>query len=101
MGRELVKVIATTKPTSFFNNVPAVAVGAFSVLKQETDAVARDLQITLDTQQSNEWDEYNKIITTIASRATAVLPLQILGTQWPLQAPMLQIATDQITLSYR
>ena len=35
-GRELIKVIATTKPTSFFNDVPAIAVGAFSELKQET-----------------------------------------------------------------
>ena len=94
-GRELIKVIATTKPTSFFNDVPAIAVGAFSELKQETVSVSRDLQVTLDTQQSNEWDEYNKIITSIASRATAVLPLQILGTQWPLQAPTLQIATDK------
>ena len=77
-GRELIKVIASTKPTPLFAAGAAQTAGLFTALKADSRSVARDLQVTMNTpsaDQVQEWDDYNKVITTIAARPTAVVPL--------------------------
>ena len=59
--------------------------------------MARDLQVTIDAQTSHEWDDYNKVITTIASRPVAAVPLVPApsGVAWPALGSTLRIATDK------
>ena len=61
-GWELIKVIGSTKPTSLFSARTAPAAGLFTTLKSNSRSVARDLQMTMQTQADQEWDDYNKII---------------------------------------
>ena len=68
VGRELIKVVASTSPTPLFPAVKTTRAGPFSTLDAGARSVARDLQVTMDTQSSQEWDDYNKVITTVTSR---------------------------------
>ena len=68
VGRELIKVVATTSPTPLFAAGKMRSAGPFAALDGGARAAARDLQITMDTNASQEWDDYNKVITTITSR---------------------------------
>ena len=96
-GRELVKVIATTRPTPLFAAVKTTGAGPFTALDADTRSVARDLQVTMDTKADQEWDEYNKVITTIASRPVAVVPMAPApaGTAWPAAPFGLRLATGK------
>ena len=64
-GRELIKAIASTKPTPLLAAWAAPAVGLFTSLKSSSWSVAKDLQVTMETQTNQEWDDYNLIIHTI------------------------------------
>ena len=68
VGRELIKVVASTSPTPLFPAMKMTRAGPFATLGAGARAVARDLQVTMDTQSSQEWDDYNKVITTVTSR---------------------------------
>ena len=68
VGRELIKVVATTSPTPLFPAGKMRSAGPFAALDGGARAAARDLQVTMDTQASQEWDDYNKVITTVTSR---------------------------------
>ena len=68
VGRELIKVVASTSPVPLFPAMKMRSAGAFATLDGDARSVARDLQVTMDTQASQEWDDYNKVITTIPSR---------------------------------
>ena len=48
-------------------------------------------------QTNHEWDDYNKVITTIASRPVAAAPLMPApsGVAWPAMGSTLRIATDK------
>ena len=100
-GRELIKVIASTKPTPLFAAGGGQTAGLFTALKADSRSVARDLQVTMDTPSSvdpgQEWDDYNKVITTIAARPATVVPLAPapLGTAWPAQPFGLRIAAGK------
>lgn len=96
-GRELIKVIASTTPTPLFAAGGAQAAGLFTTLKSDSRSVARDLQVTMDTQANHEWDDYNKVITTIAARPSAVVPLAPapMGTAWPAQPFGIRIAAGK------
>lgn len=68
VGRELIKVIASTSPKPIFGTGKTRSAGAFATVTAGARSMARDLQVTMDTQADQEWDDYNKIITTVASR---------------------------------
>ena len=94
VGRELIKVIASTSPAPVFEAAKPMGNGPFAALETGR-SVARDLQVTLDAQASHEWDDYNKVITTIAGRPVALVPLAPAAVAWPAAATGLRIATDK------
>ena len=97
VGRELIKVIASTSPTPLFGAAKPVGTAPFAVIDADARAVARDLQVTMATGATHEWDDYNKIITTIASRPFAAAPLAPTpaSVAWPVSASGFRIATDK------
>ena len=99
-GPELIKVIASIHPTPLFSAGASTAAGPFASLKADSRSLARDLQVTMNaaaTEAEQEWADYNKVITTIQSRPSAVVPLAPApaGTSWPAPEFGLQIATDK------
>ena len=96
-GRELIKVIASTSPTPLLAASQTRSAGPFTAVEGDTRSVARDLQVTMDTEHEQEWDDYNKVITTIASRPVAAAPMvpAPAGTAWPAPAFDLRIATGK------
>ena len=99
VGRELIKVIASTSPVPLFDAAKLTGAGPFAMVSGDGRSVARDLQVTMDARPaSHEWDDYNKVITTIASRpVAAVVPLMPAptGQAWPVAGSGLRIATDK------
>ena len=99
VGRELIKVIASTSPVPLFDAAKLTGAGPFSMVSGGSRSVARDLQVTMGAQPAgHEWDDYNKVITTIASRpVSAVVPLVPApsGAAWPVAGSGLRIATDK------
>ena len=99
-GRELIKVIASTNPTPLFAAGAAQGAGLFAILNTDSRSVAKDLQVTMNASSADgkqEWDDYNKVITTIESRPTAVVPLAPAptGTAWPAQPFGLRVAAGK------
>ena len=68
VGRELIKVVATTSPVPLFAAGKMRSAGPFAAFAGGARSAARDLQVTMDTNASQEWDDYNKVITTVTSR---------------------------------
>ena len=68
VGRELIKVVASTSPVPLFPAGKTRSAGPFATVEADARSVARDLQVTMDTQANQEWDDYNKVITTVTSR---------------------------------
>ena len=99
VGRELIKVIASTSPVPLFDAAKLTGAGPFSMVSGGSRSAARDLQVTMGAQPAgHEWDDYNKVITTIASRpVSAVVPLVAApsGVAWPVAGSGLRIATDK------
>ena len=99
VGRELIKVIASTSPVALFDAAKLSGAGPFATVSGGSRSVARDLQVTMSSQPTgHEWDDYNKVITTIASRpVSAVVPLMPApsGQAWPVSGTGLRIATDK------
>ena len=99
VGRELIKVIASTSPAPLFDAAKLTGAGPFAMVSGGSRSVARDLQVTMDAQpMGHEWDDYNKVITTIAGRpVAAVVPLMPApsGVGWPAAGSGLRIATDK------
>ena len=97
-GRELIKVIASTSPTPVFAAADGGG-GPFTVLAAGGRALARDLQVAMDTQAEQEWDDYNKVVTTVATRPMALAPLApgVPGeaAAWPADPLGLRVATDK------
>ena len=95
-GRELIKVIASTNRTPLFAAMKTTGAGPYKTLDTDTRSVARDLQVTMDTK-ADEWDVYNKVITTIASRPAAVVPMAPApaDTAWPAAPFGLRVATGK------
>ena len=109
-GQELIKVIASTQPTSFVpGGTPA---GPFMMLWSDSRTLARDLQVTMDGGGgAQEWADYNQVITTIGAQsavgvpgvgvpgAGAVVPLVPApagaGTAWPQAGYGLRVSTDK------
>ena len=96
-GRDLIKVVATTSPTPLFAAMKTTAAGPFAALDADTRSVARDLQITMDSGADQEWDEYNKVITTIANRPGGLVPMAPAPADaaWPAAPFGLRVATDK------
>lgn len=68
VGAELIKVIASTSPEPIFGTGKTRSAGPFATVTAGARSMARDLQVIMDTQADQEWDDYNKVITTVASR---------------------------------
>lgn len=97
-GQELIKVIASTKPTPLFaaaKKAGRAGAGPFATLDADARSMARDLQVTMDKETDQEWDDFNKVITTVASRPAAAAPLAPAGSPWPAPPLGLRIATDK------
>ena len=98
VGRELIKVVASTSPAPLFEAAKLTGAGPFSTVAGGSRSVARDLQVVMGAQTASyEWDDYNKVITTIASRPVAAVPLAPApaGVAWPAMASTLRVATDK------
>lgn len=102
VGRELIKVIASTNPSPLFAPGQMAQSGAFTLIAGGGRTVARDLQVVMDTQPAvqggmggHEVDDYNKVITTIASRQGASMPLMPAPVPLPDSAGGLRLATDK------
>ena len=99
VGRELIKVIASTRPSPLFAPGQMAQSGAFTLIAGGGRAVARDLQVVMDAQPAgqggHEWDDYNKVITTMPSRQGASLPLTPATASLPVPAGGLRLATDR------
>ena len=99
VGRELIKVIASTRPSPLFAPGQLTQSGAFTLIAGGGRAVARDLQVVMGTQpaaqRGHEWDDYNKVIITIASRQGASIPLMPTAASLPASAGGLRLATDR------
>ena len=93
LGRELIKAVASSEPVPLFDPAGLAAAGPFSVVNGGARSAARDLQVTMDSAAAAEWDDYNKVITTVASRPAAA------AFSWPEPLWGLQLATDK--RSYR
>lgn len=90
VGRELIKVVASSEPITAFGADQLVASGSFSAVKSGARGAARDLAVVMNTDtRSGQWDDYNKVITTVATRAAAD-PIV-----WPDNMWGLQLATDK------
>ena len=96
-GRELIKVIASTNPAPLLGSWKSTAAGPFTRLDGDARSMARDLQVTMQGHTGGEWDDYNKVITTIPTRAAAAVPIvpAPTGTVWPSSPFGLRIATDK------
>ena len=97
-GRELIKVIATTRPTPLFAAAETTEAGPWKTLGADTRSVARDLQVVMDGSGADqEWDEYSKVITTVAARPAAVVPMAPApaGTAWPAEPFGLRLAAGK------
>lgn len=97
VGRELIKVIASTSPAPVFEATQLTGAGPFATVAGGSRSVARDLQVTMDGGTGHQWDDYNKVITTVASRpaaATSLAPAPA-GLAWPAPASGLRIAVDR------
>ena len=71
VGHELIKVIASTSPKPVFGREKMArtrSMSPFATLTVSARSMARDLQVTMDTQADQQWDDYNKVITTVARR---------------------------------
>lgn len=81
VGRELIKVIASTSPNPLFEAAKLMQSWPSRSVSGSSASVARDMQVTMDSQPpGHEWDDYNKVITTIAGRqvrGTPTLPVPI------------------------
>ena len=76
VGRELIKVIASTSPTPLFEAAKLMQPWPSTSVTGRSASVARDMQVTMDSQPpGHEWDDYNKIITTIAGRQVRGTPM--------------------------
>ena len=101
VGRELIKVIATTSPAPLFAPGQLTQSGAFTLIAGGGRAVARDLQVVMGAQPAagqqmgQEWDDYNKVIITIPSRQGASMPLMPAPVPLPDSAGGLRLASDK------
>ena len=94
VGTELIKVIASTSPEPVLEPLNMSSSGPFMALESGR-SLAKQLQVTMDQRPSAEWDDYNKVITTIESRAVAAAPLPTTDVSWPTPATGVRIATDK------
>lgn len=104
VGRELIKVVASSEPITAFSPDQLVASGSFSTVKSGAHGAAKDLALVMNTDTpSGQWDDYNKIITTVEIRAAAdpiIWPDNIWGLQLATDKPGYRIG-DAVTLYAR
>ena len=68
VGRELIKVVASTSPVPIFSTMKMRSAGPFATLDADARAVVRDLKSTMEATANQEWGDYNMVVTTILSR---------------------------------
>ena len=96
-GAELIKVIASARPVPLLEPAQLASAGPFETLRTGADATARNLSVAMASEESTEWDVYDKVIQTVARRPAAapawVAP--VAGAAWPSQPFALEVATDR------
>ncbi len=102
-GAELIKVIATGRPTPLFGGAQLTGAGVFQTIRQRADETARNLSVVMAGPGSAgpgsaEWDVYDKVIRTVPQRLPAVgsvPPAPVAGVAWPSPPFALQVAADK------
>ena len=104
-GAELIKVIASSRPTPLFATAQLGQAGPFQTVRTRADQTARILQVAMEEQDGTEWDVYDKLIHTVPSRPPAaaaappalapVFPTPVAGAGWPAQPFALEVAADR------
>jgi len=94
-GVELIKVIASSRPTPLFEAAELAEAGAFQSVRVAADEMARNLSVVMAAEQAAEWDIYDKVIRTVSRRQPAVTSAPVAGATWPAPAFGLQIAADK------
>lgn len=99
-GAELIKVVASSRPTPLFEAASLGRAGPFSAVPAGASAAARTLQVVMDESAGVEWDVYEKVIRTVpprpaASAAPAPAAAPVAGAGWPSAAFGLRVAADR------
>jgi hypothetical protein len=94
VGAKLIKVIASTERVTLFDATQLVQAGAFTTVRATPSRVARDLQVTMASWSYVQWDDYNKVILTVAENHAAAAGAPAIG-EFPSQPFALQVATDK------
>ena len=97
-GAELLKVIATSRPTPLFEAAQLAEAGVFQTIRQRADETARNLSVVMAGEGTAEWDVYDKVIRTVPQRlgaAAPALPVPVAGVGWPAPPFALQVAADK------
>ena len=93
-GAELIKVIASSRPVPLFEVAQLAQSGPFQAVRERADETARNLSVVMASENTAEWDVYDKVIRTIPRRpAAAVAP--VAGSTWPALPFTLEIAADK------
>ena len=95
-GGELIKVIATSRPTPLFQSAQLAQAGVFQTLRARAVETARNLAVVMAEEEMIEWDVYDKVIRTVPQRpASAAPPAPVAGAGWPARPFTLEIAADK------
>ena len=96
-GAELVKVIASSRPVPLFDVAQLAQAGPFQTLRTGAGETARNLSVVMASEETAEWDIYDKVIRTVPRRPAAAAPTvaPVAGAGWPSPAFALDIAADK------
>lgn len=69
VGKEVIKIIATTKKGSLIKDEKTVTAGPYKAIKASAKAFSKDLSVELRqrSEQGEKWAEYTKVITIVES----------------------------------
>ena len=98
-GAELLKVVATSRPTPLFEAAQLAQAGVFQTIRQRAQETARNLAVVMaEAETTVEWDVYDKVIRTVPQRPAAAAPAAlapVAGAGWPSAPFGLELAADK------
>lgn len=117
VGRELIKVVASSKAVPLFQPTQLEQAGPWQTVNVKVDSWGRDLQVTMNQQptrisqqaaQAVEWDSFDKVIRTVepATQAYYVAPqqapnIQVVVNTAPQPMAQPQVQTQQAMWSHQ
>jgi hypothetical protein len=77
-GKEVIKVIATTKAKALIEDSQTVKAGPYKAIKKSAQSLSKDLTVELKDrrQQGEKWAEYTKVITIVENNDFVVNGVQ-------------------------